>query len=141
MRIDHLIQAYNFNRIPSKIKEEVENENEHAGVINFYNGITGSYLLDDEEVVIAIKIFFNCLTIDEKNISNQLNHTIKILNVRQKTIMALDNVSQEECNMILDKLGLFDDTFKDGKQIKHLEHSYRLEVIDGLLCMTIEEIN
>ena len=141
MRIDHLIQAYNFNRIPAKIKEEVKKENEHAGVINFYNGITGSYLIDDEEVVIAIKIFFNCLTTDEKNMSNQLNHTIKVLNVMQKTIMSLDNVSQEECNMILEKLGLFDDTFKDGKQIKHLDYSYRIEVVDGLLCMTVDEIN
>lgn len=137
MRIDHLIQTYNFNEIPAKINEEKD----RAGVINFYKGIVGSYLLDNESVVISMKIFFNCLTVDEKNLSNQLNYTIKILNVMQKTIMSLDNVSQEECNMILEKLGLFDDTFKDGKQIKHLDYSYRIEVVDGLLCMTIEEMN
>ena len=46
----------------------------------------------------------------------------------------------KECNMILEKLGLFDSTFKEGKQIKHLDHTYRIEVVDGLLVLSINEI-
>ena len=58
----------------------------------------------------------------------------------QKTIMCLDNVSQKETNVIFEKLGLFNNTFKEGKQIKHLQHSYKIEIIGGLLCFSTQEI-
>lgn len=140
MKLEHLIQAYKINNIEAKLKD-MSNENERAGVITFANGITASYLLDDEDIVIAMKIFFNCLTTDELKIQNQISYTIKILNIMQNTIMLLGNITQTECNMILDKLGLFNDTFKEEKRIKHLEHSYQIEVIDGLLCLSINENN
>lgn len=139
MKLEHLIQAYKVNKIEAELKE-MNNNNEKAGVITFANGISASYLLDDEDIVIAMKIFFNCLTTDSLKIQNQLSHTIKILSVMQNTIMLLCNVPQKEFNMILNKLGLFDNTFKEGKQIKHLEHTYKIEVINGLLCLSINEI-
>lgn len=139
MKLEHLIQAYNFNKIPAKIKEEVEKDNERAGTIEFCNGIVASYLLDNEDIIVAMKLFMNCLTRDTLTLTGQLSHTIKVLQVMQQTIMLLGNITQKECNMILEKLGLFDNTFSKGKQIKHLEHTYRIEVIDGLLCLSIEE--
>lgn len=141
MKLEHLIQAYNFNKIPAKTKEEIEQDNERAGTIEFYNGIVASYLLDNENIVIAMKLFMNCLTRDTLTLTGQLNHTIKVLQVMQQTIMLLGNVPQIECNIILENLGLFDNTFSKGKQIKHLEHTYKIEVIDGLLCLSIEEVN
>ena len=141
MKLEHLIQAYNFNKIPAKTKEEIEQDNERAGTIEFYNGIVASYLLDNENIVIALKLFMNCLTRDTLTLTGQLSHTIKVLQVMQQTIMLLGNVLQKECNIILEKLGLFDNTFSKGKQIKHLEHTYKIEVIDGLLCLSIEEVN
>lgn len=140
MKIEHLIQAYNFNKIPAKIKEQIEQNNERAGTIEFYNGIVASYLLDNEDIVVAMKLFMNCLTRDTLTLTGQLSHTIKVLQVMQQTIMLLGNIPQKECNIILEKLGLFDNTFSKGKQIKHLEHTYRIEVIDGLLCLSIEEV-
>ena len=141
MKLAHLIQAYNFNKIPAKIKEEVEVDKERAGTIEFYNGIVASYLLDNEDIIVAMKLFMNCLTRDTLTLTGQLSHTIKVLQVMQQTIMLLGNIPQKECNMILEKLGLFDNTFSKGKQIKHLEHTYKIEVIDGLLCLSIEEVN
>ena len=141
MKLEHLIQAYNFNKIPAKTKEEIEQDNERAGTIEFYNGIVASYLLDNENIVIALKLFMNCLTRDTLTLTGQLSHTIKVLQVMQQTIMLLGNVPQIECNIILEKLGLFDNTFSKEKQIKHLEHIYKIEVIDGLLCLSIEEMN
>ena len=141
MKLEHLIQAYNFNKIPAKTKEEIEQDNERAGTIEFYNGIVSSYLLDNENIVIAMKLFMNCLTRDILTLTGQLSHTIKVLQVMQQTIMLLGNVPQKECNMILEKLGLFDNTFSKGKEIKHLDHIYKIEVIDGLLCLNIEEVN
>ena len=141
MKLEHLIQAYNFNKIPAKTKEEIEQDNERAGTIEFYNGIVASYLLDNENIVIALKLFMNCLTRDTLTLTGQLSHTIKVLQVMQQTIMLLGNVPQKECNVILEKLGLFDNTFSKGKQIKHLEHSYKIDVIDVLLCLSIEDMN
>ena len=139
MKLEHLIQAYKLNSIEAEVKD-TSDENEKAGVITFAKGITAAYLLDDEEIVVSMKMFFNCLNRDNMKLDNQLSHTIKVLNVMQNTIMLLCNVPQKECNMILDSLGLFDDTFKEGKQIKHLEHTYKIEVMQGLLCLSINEV-
>ena len=115
-------------------------DNEKVGVITFANGISASYLLDNEEIVVAMKIFFNCLARGSMKLDAQLSHVIKVLTIMQNTIMLLGNIPQKECNMILEKLGLFDNTFQQGKQIKHLEHAYRIEVVEGLLCLSINEI-
>lgn len=139
MKLEHLIQAYKVNNINAEIKD-MSNETERAGVITFANGISASYLLDDEDIIIAMKIFFNCLARENMKLNSQLSHVIKVLTIMQNTIMLLSNIPQKECNMILDKLGLFDNTFIQGKQIKHLEHTYKIEVIDGLLCLSINEI-
>lgn len=117
MKLEHLIQAYKVNNINVELKD-MSNEKERAGVINFANGISASYLLDDEDIVIAMKIFFNCLTTDTLQIQNQLSYTIKILNIMQNTIMLLCNIPQKECNMILEKLGLFNNTFQKRKENK-----------------------
>lgn len=139
MKLEHLIQAYKVNNIEAELKE-MNSKNEKAGVINFANGISASYLLDDEDIAIAMKIFFNCLTRGSMKLDAQLSHVIKVLTITQNTIMLLSNIPQNECNMILDKLGLFDNTFKEGKQIKHLDHTYKIEVVEGLLCLSINEI-
>lgn len=138
MKLEHLIQAYKLNNIEAEVKDMSE-ANERAGTITFAEGMSAAYLLDDEEIVIAMKIFFNCLARGSMKVEAQLSHTIKVLSVMQNTMMLLGNITQKECNMILETLGLFDNTFSEGKQIKHLEHSYRIEVIDGLLCLSINE--
>lgn len=139
MRLEDLIKAYKIKSIELEI-EEMNNEKERAGVIGFGNGISASYLLDEEDIIISMKIFINCLTLDEKNIINQFNHVIKVLKVLQETIILLSNISQSETNIILDKLGLFDNTFSKGKQIKHIDHIYKVEIVQGLLCFSISEI-
>lgn len=139
MKLEHLLQAYKLNNIEAEIKE-MNSNNEKAGIITFANGISASYLLDNEEIVVAMKMFFNCLTTDSLKIQNQLNHVIKVINIMQKTIMLLSNVTQKEANMILESLGLFDNTFTEGKQIKHLDHTYKIEITNGLLCLSINEI-
>ena len=118
MKLEHLIQAYNFNKIPAKIKEEEEVDKERAGTIEFYNGIVARYLLDNEDIIVAMKLFMNCLTRDTLTLTGQLSHTIKVLQVMQQAIMLLGNISQKECNMILEKLGLFDNTFQKRKANK-----------------------
>ena len=135
MKLEHLIQAYKVNDIEAEVKAE-----DIAGTINFAKGISASYLLDDEEIVIAMKMFINCFLKEIKQANVYVSYVLEVIKVIQQTIMLLGNVTQHEANMILEKLGLFDSTFKEGKQIKHLSHMYKLEVIEGLLCLSIEEI-
>ena len=121
MKLEHLLQAYKQNNINVELKESMNEEEERAGVINFANGISASYLLDDEDIVIAMKIFFNCLVPDKEGkltVTNQIDHTIKIISVMQNTIMLLSNIPQKEANMILESLGLFDSTFTKRKANK-----------------------
>lgn len=140
MKLEHLLQAYKVNNIEVKLKE-MNNDNERAGMIDFGYGISASYLLDNEEIVIAMKIFFNCLARGSIKVEAQLSHTIKVLTIMQNTIMLLTNMSQNECKMILNKLGLFNNTFAGGKEIEHLEHIYKIETIAGMLCLSIYEKN
>ena len=96
-------------------------------------------MLDDEEIVVAMKIFFNCLARNSFKVDAQISYVIKVITIMQNTIMLLSNIPQKECNMILQSLGLFDNTFTQGKQIQHLDHTYKIEIIDGLLCLSINE--
>ena len=138
MNLEDLIKAYKVNNIEAELKE-MNTENEKAGVITFHKGVSASYLLDDEDIVIVMKMFCNCLVTNELNITNQISYIISVITIIQNTIMLLSNISQKECNMILDKLGLFDNTFKEEKRIKHLQHSYSIEVLDGILVFNISE--
>ena len=63
MKLEHLMQAYKVNNINAELKE-MNTDKERAGTITFANGIAASYLLDDEEIIVAMKMFFNCLTTD-----------------------------------------------------------------------------
>ena len=117
MKLEHLLQAYKVNNINAELKE-MNREDEKAGVITYANGISASYLLDDEDIVVAMKIFFNCLTKEKLTANNQLTHTIKVINVMQQTIMLLANIPQKEANLILKSLGLFNGTFKKRKESK-----------------------
>lgn len=118
IKLEHLIQSYNFNKIPARIKEEINTLNERAGVIEFYNGIAASYLLGSNDTVISIKLYINCLTRKALNLSGQLSYITNALLVIQQTIMLLPNISQEECNILLTKLGLFNNTFQKRKTNK-----------------------
>lgn len=140
MKLEHLIQAYNFNKIPANINEEIKQDNERAGVIKFNKNINASYLLDDEDIIVNMVIFCNCITY-RKELKEQLKHTVEVIKVLQKTIELLANVPQKEANMILENLGLFDDTFKEGKQIKHLKHKFKIQTKEGLLMFNVEEIH
>ncbi len=117
MRLKHLIQAYNFNRIPVTIKQEINQEKERAGVIRFNENINAAYLLDEEEFVIALNIFCNCIT-KELTIDSQISNALKVVEVLQKTIELISNIPIKEANMILEKLGLFDNTFQKRKENK-----------------------
>lgn len=139
MELEKLMQAYKINGVNAELKEMNEKK-EKAGVILYENGISASYLLDNEDIIIIMKIFFNELTDDKLTLSNQIDYSVNVINIIKQTINLLANVTNEEINMILETLGLFDGTFKKGKQVRHLEFEYKIEIVSGLICFTIQEI-
>ena len=141
IKLEHLIQGYNFNRIPAKIDKEINQDEESAGVIKYNDDTNGSYLLDDEGIVIAINIFSNCVVENNKTMEHQLKHTTQTLLIIQKTMELLGNIKQEEANKIMKQLGMFSGTLKE-KAVKFLNYIYKIDTANGLLMFSmIEEDN
>ena len=135
MKLEHLLQGYQFNKIPVEIKERMS---EDSGVIKFTDDIHAAYLLDPDEIVIALEIFINCIA-REMTLEQELIHTSKVIKILQQSIILLSNTTQEEATIILTNLGLFDGSFIKGKKIKLFEFEYKIEVIDGILHFSIKE--
>lgn len=138
MNLKHLIQGYNFNKIPAKIDKEINQDGEKAGVIKYNENIHGSYLLDDEGIVVALNVFSNCVVVDNKTMDNQLKHTTKTLEIIQKTIELLGNTKQEEANNILKQLGMFSGKIK-AKAVRFTNHIYKIDTANGLLMFSMLE--
>ena len=136
MKLEHLIDGYKHNGI--NVEVIIDNEKEKAGIIKFNEYIYATYY-EDDEIVKSIQVFANTLT--SKEINKQLEHTINLLKVLSNTIELLTNVNEEVRNMILDTLGLFNNTFKDGKQLQHNNYGYKIEIAEGLILFTIGEID
>lgn len=134
MKLEHLIEAYRFKGL----NVETTKQEDKAGVIKFTDYIYATYY-EDDEIVKSIQVFAN--TIADKEINNQVEHTINLLKVLSNTIELLTNVSEEIRNMILDTLGLFNNTFKEGKQVKYNGYGYKIEIADGLILFTIGGID
>lgn len=138
IKLEHLIQGYNFNRIPAKIDKEINQDGESAGVIKYNDDTNGSYLLDNEGIVIAINIFSNCVVENNKTMEHQLKHTTQTLLIIQKTMELLGNIKQEEANKIMKQLGMFSGTLKE-KAVKFLNYIYKIDTANGLLMFSMIE--
>ena len=136
MKLEHLIQGYNFNKIPAKIEQKINQDEEKAGVIKYNEDTNGSYLIDDNEIVIAINIFSNCIVEKNKTIDNQLKHTTQTLLIIQKTMELLANIKQEEANNIMKQLGMFSGKIKE-KAVRFLNYVYKIDAANGLLMFTM----
>lgn len=134
MKLEHLIQAYNFNKIPATIKKE-ENRDEVAGVIRFNDDIYASYLLDNDKIVIAMNLYCNCIS-NNKTISKYIKHTTNILTVIQKTIELLGNTKKKEANKILEQLKIFSGNI-ETKAVKFIDHIYKIEATEGILVFSV----
>ena len=138
IKLKYLIQGYNFNKIPAKIDQEINKAGERAGVIKYNEDTNGSYLLDDEGIVVAINIFSNCVVEKDKTMDHQLKHTTQTLLIIQKTMELLGNIKQEEANNIMKQLGMFSGQIKE-KAVRFLNYVYKIDAVNGLLIFTMLE--
>ena len=138
IKLEHLIQGYNFNKIPAMIDKEIEEEGERAGVIKYNDDTNASYLLDNEGIIIAINMFSNCVVENDKTMEHQLEHTTQTLLIIQKTMELLGNIKQEEANKIMKQLGMFSGKIKE-KAVKFLNYFYKIDTANGLLMFSMVE--
>ena len=138
MNLKHLIQGYNFNNIPAKIDQEINKAGERAGVIKYNEDTNGSYLLDNEGIVVAINIFSNCVVEKDKTMDHQIKHTTQTILIIQKTMKLLGNIKQEEANKIMKQLGMFSGQIKE-KAVRFLNYVYKIDAANGLLMFTMVE--
>lgn len=138
IKLEHLIQGYNFNRIQAKVDKEFNDSNEKAVVINFSSDINGAFLLDKEDIVVAVNLYANGVVQDNKTLDNQIKHTTETLIIIQKTMELVGNIKQEEANNILKQLGLFKGKIKD-KAVRFLNYVYRIDAANGLLHFSMLE--
>ena len=123
MKIKHLIEGYNFNCIPAKINNEVEESGEKAGVIKFTEDIYASYLLDEEEFVSGLNIFINAVKQNNKEAKGQLG-----------------NLTQSEANSIMTKLGLFNGKLKE-KAVRLIDYIYEIKPENGIIIFSMLKEN
>ena len=140
MKIKHLIEGYNFNCIPAKINNEVEESGEKAGVIKFTEDIYASYLLDEEEFVSGLNIFINAVKQNNKEAKGQVEHSIETINIIQKTIELLGNLTQSEANSIMTKLGLFNGKLKE-KAVRLIDYIYEIKSENGIIIFSMLKEN
>lgn len=140
MKIKHLIEGYNFNCIPAKINNEVEESGEKAGVIKFTEDIYASYLLDEEEFVSGLNIFINAVKQNNKEAKGQVEHSIETINIIQKTIELLGNLTQSEANSIMTKLGLFNGKLKE-KAVRLIDYIYEIKPENGIIIFSMLKEN
>jgi hypothetical protein len=114
MKLEHLIKAYIHNGVEAELNR---NGSERAGTIKYADGINSAYMVDEDDTVIAMKLYINCLA-RAMNVRAQKEHTIKAIKVIQQSIMLIGNITLHECNMILKSLGIFDGTFQKRKTNK-----------------------
>lgn len=138
IKLEHLIQGYNFNRIPAKVDREFNDSKEKAIVINFSSGINGAFLLDEEDIVVALNLYADGVIQDNKTLDNQIKHVTETLIIIQKTMELVGNIKQEEANKILKQLGLFKGKIQN-KAVKFLNYIYSIDAANGLLHFSILE--
>lgn len=137
MKLEHLLECYRYKGIHyQNIDKESYVASDHKTLIIHFNKHVKAVCCSDSEIVHNIRVVADW----NKDISNYTRHTLNVLHVIQASIDCLSNISQNEINIILRSLGLYDGSFVKGKEIKNDENLYKIEVINGVLMFTIAKL-
>lgn len=137
MKLEHLLECYRYRGIyyQSIDEDSYITSNDKIITIHFDKHMK-LICCSNSEIVYNIRIVADW----NKDISNYTMHTLYVLHIIQASIDCLSNISQNEINIILCGLGLYDGSFVKGKKIKNNENLYKVEVIDGVLMFTIAKL-
>lgn len=94
------------------------------------------YCQDDD--VTAVQLFATAWV--SKDPSKQIKHTESILKVFKSVLTLLCEYDDDDIGLAMNRLGLFDLSFKFGKEMSLYDYLLKAEVVDGLFIVTIAEV-
>lgn len=136
MRVKDLIDSYNYKNIQAQL--QIDDKDDLAGVIQFSKGIYASYLRDNE-MINTIQLFFPGIT--SYQAKEQIDYTVNILEILKVTFNIFCNYLDEEIDLVMNQLGLFDGSFTAGKTVSLNDYATDIKTNNGLIFITIGRIN
>ncbi|MDE8240092.1 hypothetical protein PT229_00955 [Erysipelothrix rhusiopathiae] len=94
------------------------------------------YCQDDD--VTAVQLFATACV--SKDPIKQIKHTESILKVFKSVLTLLCEYDDDDVRLVMNRLGLFDLSFKFGKEMSLYDYLLKVEVVDGLFIVTIAEV-
>lgn len=94
------------------------------------------YCQDDD--VTAVQLFATACV--SKDPIKQIKHTESILKVFKSVLKLLCEYDDDDIGLVMNRLGLFDLSFKFGKEMSLYDYLLKAEVVDGLFIVTIAEV-
>lgn len=95
-----------------------------------------SYCQDDD--VTAVQLFATACV--SKDPIKQIKHTESIIKVFKSVLTLLCEYDDDDIGLVMNRLGLFDLSFKSGKEMSLYDYLLKAEVVDGLFIVTIAEV-
>lgn len=115
----------------------IESQEGISGVIKYSDDIFLTYFLEDN-IITAFQMFAACIPTNK--LVNPVEHSITIITKVQQALINVCSVDQQEANAAMHILGLFDSSFKIGKQSALFDYLLKSEVVEGLLLISATEL-
>lgn len=128
MKLDHLIKGYSSRGIDVELKEE----NKPVSILKFTDNIFAN-CYETENVITSIQI------IADTKVKEQLKHCTDIIKILSVTIDLQTNLFEDERNIVIKSLGLYDGTFVEGKNYITETYVFKTYIMSGVLIMLISE--
>lgn len=127
-----------------KVKDFIEATNalqkesyESTGVLEHTEHIFATYFLEDDSIK-SVQIFATAFVSAELDV--QLAHTTDLLKFLTDTMKGLCDLTEDEANQTIKRLGLFDGTFVSGKESTAYDYLFKVKTQDGLILIAIAEM-
>lgn len=110
---------------------------DNSGVIKYSDDMFATYFMEDSTVK-AIQI--TAATKVKGSFNNQINHTTNLIKTFKNIAVSLCEVTEDEAKSVMELLGLFDQSFTKGKQVFLFDYLFKVEVVEGLILISIAEL-
>lgn len=115
----------------------IESQEGISGVIKYSDDIFLTYFLKDN-IVTAFQMFASCIPTNK--LVTPIDHGITLITKVQQALINVCSVDQQEANAAMHILGMFDSSFKVGKQTVLFDYLLKSEVVEGLLLISATEL-
>jgi hypothetical protein len=128
MKLEHLIKGYKSKEINAELKEK----NKPVSILKFTDYIYAD-CYESEDVVTSVQI------ISDTKVKDQIQHCTDIIKVIASTIDLQTNLLEDERNVVINSLGLYDGSFVKGKTYITETHIFKAYIMSSVLIVLISE--